>query len=140
MSSPKSPPALTKRLIEDFLGTTRHPINAYNDASEKLKELFHLHGKAMLRQIAKDLGYESGNYAVCSNKGGIAGSGEITLHTDDLYIQFAQSCGQGLEILYRTCKDRKDYSGGHNHWLSFIDLRDYESTLEKFSRLKARGV
>lgn len=123
----------TERLIEQFLATTQQPIHAYDDASARNKELFHTHGKAILRQIAKDLSYATGSYDIRSNKAGIAVSGEVTLHTDNLYIQFSKGCGAGLEILYRTCNGRKDYSGGRNNWLSFAELRDYESTLSKFS-------
>ena len=47
------------------------------------------------------------------NAGGIAVSGEATLHNDSIYVQIS---GTDLGILYRTCQDRRDYSGGPNHW------------------------
>ncbi len=65
------------------------------------------------------LGLADGTYEVRSNKGGIAVGGEVTLHADHLYVQISQSCfGRGKEIMYRYCKGRKDYCGGHNHYFN----------------------
>jgi len=51
-----------------------------------------------------------------SNPGGIAVSGEITLHHDDVYIQVCQpASGADSGILIRTCQGRRDYTGGRNH-------------------------
>ena len=126
-----------KLLIEEFIDTTRQDIQAYDDAGHRNKELFHMRGKALLKFIAKDLGYVPGECDIRSNKSGVAGSGEITLHTEDLYIQLSQSCGGGgLEVLYRTCKNRQDYCGGSNNWLSFIDLRDYQRVIRKFGSIR----
>jgi hypothetical protein len=55
----------------------------------------------------------------------IAVSGEITLHHDRAYIQvgqFGMSSGHG--ILIRTCKGRKDYTGGANHFVALSMLDD----------------
>lgn len=55
----------------------------------------------------------------------IAVSGEITLHHDRVYIQvgqFGMSSGHG--ILIRTCKGRKDYTGGANHFVALAMLDD----------------
>ena len=57
-----------------------------------------------------------------SNRGGIAVSGEVTLHADDLYVQVSQSTmGSDAGILFRSCKGRHDYTGGQNH-VSSLDL------------------
>lgn len=53
------------------------------------------------------------------NEGGIAVSGEATLHADNIYIQVS---GTDMGILYRSCKSRKDYSGGRNCWYSWTRL------------------
>jgi len=128
---------ILKNLIEEFIDTTRQDIHAYDDAGHRNKELFHMRGKALLKFIAKDLDYAPGKSDIRSNKSGVAGSGEITLHSEDLYIQFSQSCGGSkMEIMYRTCKGRNDYRGGTNNWLSFIDLRDYQKVIQKFCSLR----
>ncbi|NEP18711.1 MAG: hypothetical protein F6J97_17730 [Leptolyngbya sp. SIO4C1] len=44
-------------------------------------------GKVVLRRIAHTLGYAPGSYDLRINRAGIAVSGEITLHTDDLYVR-----------------------------------------------------
>ena len=79
------------RLVAQFLKTTGQHIHAYNDDAAANKELFHRYGKSLLRRIARDLGYTPDSYDVRSNMAGIAVSGEITLHADDLYVQFSSS-------------------------------------------------
>jgi hypothetical protein len=129
MASPSSTPYL----IQIFLEAAR-PRLAYNP---DLKAVFHQRGKVLLARIAQDLGYAKGGYDLRSNTGGIAVSGDITLHTDDLYIQFAQCCGgPSLDILYRDCKDRQDFIGGRNRFMRFDDLRDYATALARFAATK----
>jgi hypothetical protein len=83
-------------------------------ADPKRKSLFHSRARGFLSALAKELGYEE--YDLRSNKAGIAVSGEITLHTDDLYVQISQSCMfPGTSLMLRTCEGRRDYSGGVNH-------------------------
>lgn len=87
------------------------------------KARFHRTAKKALKTIAGLLGLQEGTYDLRSNKGGIAVSGEVTLHAEKLYVQISQSCmGRGHEILYRYCKGRKDYCGGHNHYLGIERL------------------
>ncbi len=82
---------------------------AYDD---RAKRLFHSRARSQLRRLASALGLQPGSYDLRSNQGGIAVSGEITLHSERLYVQAAQSVG----ILFRTCKGRKDYVGGPNNF------------------------
>ena len=61
-----------------------------------------------------------------SNAGGVAVSGEITLHHDTVYIQVSQSSmGPENGVLIRTCEGRRDYTGGRNH---FAPLRLLDDT------------
>jgi hypothetical protein len=53
------------------------------------------------------------------NAGGIAVSGEATLHTNSVYVQIS-SIEYG--VLVRTVRGRKDYTGGHNTWYSYDRL------------------
>lgn len=128
----------TDRLITQFLQTARPVIHAYTDEDAANKILFHRHGKALLKQIAKDMGYSKDSYDLRSNKGGIAVSGEITLHTDDLYVQFSCSAfGSDLQIMYRRCQHRRDYTGLRNHFLPFRALRDYEQIITVLQKVRA---
>ncbi|OAF16500.1 hypothetical protein AYJ54_38050 [Bradyrhizobium centrolobii] len=96
----------------------RRPI-AYDAAA---KRLFHNRARSALRHVATALGLQPGDYDLRSNQGGIAVSGEITLHSDQLYVQASQSAmGFQRGILFRTCSGRKDYVGGPNNFAS-LDL------------------
>ena len=92
---------------------------AYDAAA---KRLFHSRARSQLRRLATTLGLAPGSYDLRSNPAGIAVSGEITLHTDRLYVQASRSVmGHDSGILFRTCKGRKDYVGGPNNFAS-LDL------------------
>ena len=67
---------------------------AYDDAQ---KRRFHATGRKRLKALAAALGFEPGSFDLRCNQGGIAVSGEITLHADTLYVQICQpatGCGQ----------------------------------------------
>lgn len=125
------------KLARSFLEVATRPV-AYD---AEAKELFHRRGKALLKQIACDLGYAKGSFDLRNNKAGIAVSGEVTLHTDDLYVQLSQSCvgGGDMDILYRDCQHRRDYSGGRNQFMSFGYLRNYETVLERLKSAKRKA-
>jgi hypothetical protein len=55
------------------------------------KEQFHKLGKQVCKLIAQRLGLQKSQYNISSNKAGIAVSGEITLHADNIYIQLGRS-------------------------------------------------
>lgn len=125
------------RLVAQFLKTTGQHIHAYNDNAAANKELFHRYGRSLLKQIAHDLGYTPGSYDLGSNMAGIAVSGEITLHTDDLYVQFSSSpYSEDYQILYRRCKDRRDYRGERNHFFRFQALKHYEQVIAAMQALR----
>ncbi len=127
------------RLVRRFLATTGSPINGYSEAAARNKALFHRLGKVLLRCMALDLGYAPGTFAVRNNFAGIAVSGEITLHADDLYVQVSQRSIGGLDILYRACQGRKDFTGGRNHFLPFAALEDYGQALALLAALKGEA-
>ncbi len=78
-----------------------------------VKRRFHSTARARLRQLANELRLPTGSYDLRSNQGGIAVSGEITLHHEAVYIQVSQSAlGGGMGVLIRTCRGRRDYTGG----------------------------
>jgi hypothetical protein len=108
-------------IVSEFCDIAITEDLSYN---EEPKDKWHRLGKKVCKQIADVLGLTPNTYDIRSNKGGIAVSGEVTLHAEHIYIQFAQSCVGGHQFMYRSCKGRKDYTGGTNRWMSFEQLRD----------------
>lgn len=91
--------------------------------NETAKAKFHRLAKSTLSDLAWQLGYAKNAYDLRSNMGGIAVSGEITLHSDELYVQLSQSM-TGMGFMWRTCRHRKDYTGGANQWAAWDTLHD----------------
>jgi len=95
-------------------------INAYTEEGYTRKKAFHHDGRAFLKQLAESLGLTEGTYEIRITRGGVGTSGEVTLHTDRLYVRLVESWSctgaGGVGILYRSCRSRKDYIGGANHW------------------------
>ncbi len=86
------------------------------------KRRFHRHARAQLLKLAEALGLEPQDYDLRSNAGGIAVSGEITMHADRLYVQASQPATRAdTGILFRSCEGRRDYTGGRNNFAS-LDL------------------
>ena len=86
---------------------------------DEQKRRFHSSARSRLKKLATELRLSPGSYEVRSNKGGIAVSGEITLHYDHFYLQVSQfGLSSGHGILIRTCEGRKDYTGGPNHFVA----------------------
>lgn len=104
--------------VGKFIEIAKEPV-AYDQI---LKTEFLRMGRQMAVRLANSLGLNEDEYDVRVNEGGIAVSGEVTLHTDTHYIQFSQS--QPGSFLVRSCKGRKDYTGGRNHWVRWEDLGD----------------
>jgi hypothetical protein len=74
--------------------------------------------------LASTLRFSPRSFDLRSNLGGIALSGEITLHHDDVYIQVCQpASGADSGILIRTCQGRRDNTCGRNH-LAALRLLD----------------
>jgi hypothetical protein len=71
--------------------------------------------------LAEQLELLEGSYEIRQSEGGIAGSGEITLHSDNLYVQISQWAGyKDLRLLIRGCRSRTDFSGHENHTLTTL--------------------
>ncbi|MCG7928962.1 MAG: hypothetical protein ABW104_18035 [Candidatus Thiodiazotropha sp. 6PLUC2] len=109
-----------------------------------LKNAFHSEAKKVLRKLAKLMGLTSADYDLRSNKAGIAVSGEITLHTSNLYLQVEKTCmGDDAAIMMRSCKGRKDFVGGMNHFAPISALEDLEQFaiyLEGIARNQVCGM
>lgn len=90
----------------------------------KSKRQFHQRYRRILRAFANRLALPPGSFDIRSNRGGIAVLGEVTLHADRLYLQVGGSCctAETAPVLYRSCRGRKDYTGGPNRWMERADL------------------
>ncbi len=119
------------------------PIKGYSDEGQAHKSEAHKCGKDILKMFAEDyLGLSDKQFDVRSNQGGVAVSGEVTLHTDHLpgcnagiYVQFCQS---HKTVLYRTVSSRKDYTGGVNQWADIRDILHNDETLKTFASIIKR--
>ena len=102
------------------------------------KKVFHRQARIALRALAKELRFPEGAYDLRSNRGGVAVSGEITLHHDRVYVQVCQpATGADSGILIRTCEGRRDY-GGRNH-LAPLSLLDRPAELAGYVRAVMSG-
>jgi hypothetical protein len=87
------------------------------------KRAFHADGRRALRRLAEALGLEDGSFDVRANPGGVAVSGEITLHAEEVWVQLSLDCrSSGNEVVYRRVHGRRDHVGERNHWASVHDL------------------
>ena len=113
-------------------------VNAYSDSGAALKDAFHKQGKVFLTRLAKTLGLLDVSYEVRSNLGGVAVSGEVTLHSDDIYIQLSERCtSRGIYMLYRTCDGRKDYCGHQNRFAQMTAFSGVDNQLKMLKQLGA---
>lgn len=95
---------------------------AYDEAQ---KRCFHSTARSRLKMLAAELHLSAGSFDIRSDKGGIAVSGEVTFHHDRVYIQVGQfGLSSGHGVLIRTCKGRRDYTGGPNHFVALAMLDD----------------
>src|ERR1700693_4764539 len=104
----------------------------------EVKQRFHTTAGARLRRRATTLGFPSGSFDLRSNPGGIAVSGEITLHHDDVYIQVCQpATGTDSGILIRSCQGSRDYTGGRKHFAPLRLLDDTPTLAEQVRAVMA---
>jgi hypothetical protein len=103
---------------------------------EERKRRFHAEARRRLTALAKELGLRPGSYDLRSNLGGIAVSGEITLHHEEVYIQVSQySLGCDRGILFRKCAGRQDFSGGGNQFAALACLDDLPELARRIQTL-----
>lgn len=96
----------------------------------ELKQEFLKEGRRMLGALATLMGLEPSEYTVRANEGGIAVSGEVTLHSDEIYVQISQRTPT-TNILFRTCSGRTDYVGHENNYANIEQLSP--GNIEQFS-------
>jgi hypothetical protein len=104
---------------------------AYVPHANKVR--WHNAARRQLKALALALGLDPGTYEVRRNYGGIAVSGEATLHGEHVYIQASQPYAGSVKtgILFRRCNGRRDYTGERNHFASLDLLNDSEALATK---------
>lgn len=104
------------------------------------KRRFHAAARARLRCLARALEFPRGSFNLRSNPGGIAVSGEITLHHERVYVQVSQpATGADTGILIRTCQGRHDHTGGRNHFAPLSLLDDVPALAARVRAVIAAG-
>ena len=105
------------------------------------KRRFHTVARTRLRRLAAELGYPPASFDLRSNQGGIAVSGEITLHHERVYVQVCQPATRAdTGILIRTCEGRRDYTGGRNHFAPLSVLDDIPALAARVRTVMAAGA
>lgn len=99
------------------------------------KERYRKLGRKILSALAKHMKLQRGEYDIRWNPGGVACSGDHTLHANWFYLALHDNCGLG-QFYFRTCKGRKDYCGGANqivYWNQLIEggIRDLAWRIER---------
>ena len=110
--------------ISDLRGKSALVVLAHKGVSydEQAKKLFHSDGRKALKRLAEALCLADDSYDLRSNKGGIAVSGEIILHGEEIYVQLGLGIGTGREVMFRRVAGRKDFCGDRNHWAAVGEL------------------
>jgi hypothetical protein len=117
-------------------------INGYSDEAQARKDMFARIGKKAMKELAQLLGLTT--FKVSFNPAGIAVSGDLTLigMFDDhvgIYVSINHEM-TGLEVLYRTVRHMKDYSGGVNRWMYYRDLANEDKLFSTMGLLRNKAA
>jgi hypothetical protein len=126
-------PDLVKLVTTVDLTDLTLPWNNFGGKAE-----FHKWGKQACKEIATALGLPKGTYDIRSNPGGVAVSGEVTLHAENLYLQLSTGIdfGRGREFMFRRCNGRSDYTGQQNQWVLWESLaNDFEGVISQIKHI-----
>lgn len=104
---------------------------------ERKKEYQRL-GRKILGYIAHQMGLKDGEFEIRWNPGGIAVSGDHTLHTDKVYLALHDNLGSGW-FYYRSCNGRRDYSGGRNQIVRWESIKNGLEPLISALRIMHEG-
>jgi len=130
---------LTNAHLNLFIHLTKAAANDYSGDSEcgpgNLKNEYKKLGRRILKYIAEKMALTPDQYDIRWNPGGIACSGDSTLHTDKVYVALHDNCGSGW-FYWRTVKGRKDYSGGANQIIRWDNFRTVADVDKLVARLR----
>lgn len=118
---------LRRECIEAIASIRRRPVlpllAAHGVAHDgDAKRLFHAEGHRALQRLAEALELPRTSFELRSSPGGLAISGEVTLHGEAVWVQLSIDRGPGRELLFRRVAGRRDHVGGRNHWASIDEL------------------
>jgi hypothetical protein len=108
---------------KDLLRFVQLTRSACYDSTTELKNEYKRLGRKILKELAANLNIAT-NCDIRFNPGGIACSGDHTLHGDNIYVALHDNIGSGW-FYYRSCKGRQDYCGGQNRivtWEKFLKI------------------
>jgi hypothetical protein len=117
------------------------PVQGYTETQAARKRSFHATARSRLRMLADALYLPKGSYDIRTNAAGVAVSGEVTMHSENIYVQVSRGIlGASHGVMFRTCKGRKDYTGGRNNFapLWFLDDTDKLASKINFVLLNAK--
>lgn len=98
-----------------------------------IKIKFRIEAVRYLESIATQLNLKRETYDLYYNTGGVASSGDATLHHDKFYLSISES-----GAMYRTCHGRKDYVGGANQWIiGFGDALSFDAVIHALQKIIA---
>ncbi len=110
---------ITTKQLKEFVRLTKAACYNYDE-----KCRYQRLGKKILKALAAELKLPDGSYDIRWNPGGDACSGDHTLHHENFYVALHDNIGFGW-FYYRTCKGRKDYSGGTNRIVYWYNLTNF---------------
>lgn len=93
---------------------------------EAAKRTLHSEARKSLTRLAAALELARGDYDLRHQTGGPAVSGEIILHSDQLYVCVSSGSMRGMDILFRRVTSRTDYCGARNHFAGIRELMEPE--------------
>ena len=131
---------LRKKCMDEIAEIRRHPALrtlAYRGVSydEAAKRVFHQEGRHAMRRLAEALELDPGSYDVRSDKGGVAISGDITLHGEEVWVRLSLGpFGPDHEIAFRKVRGRDDHFGDRNRWASINELLAPDRFAERLRR------
>jgi hypothetical protein len=123
---------IAAKSLREFVHTANNVSLSYNPEA---KARWHRLARKVAQELAKRMNL--GQHDIRHNKAGIAVSGETTLHGEDIYVQLDIPCFGPLQgFMYRSCKGRKDYTGGMNRWMKFDVLLNLDRAAAKLSECR----
>lgn len=102
----------------EIAALARFVANAQLSYHEENKEHFLRETRRLAARFATELELSPAQFDLRVNRGGIAGSGDVTLHADHLYVMLNAEIdfGRGRAFMFRGCRSRQDYTGLGNRW------------------------
>ena len=119
-------------VIINKMVTDRAMANCNNDS---VKAQFKKSGMHLMKRLAVLVGGTEKD--VRYNAGGSAVSGDITLHTECIYVSMNLDSSSSFGFLVRTCNGKKDYTGDRNNWFQFDTLNYMSNLADMINRMIA---